>query len=79
MHAFSGSDGEAILEGFRRLGMGKVIGVRTWGGEIWLSFDNFLVDNGIASAVEYGVYGKEQAISDVPGGSFKIVSYRAIC
>jgi tricorn protease len=56
---FSGSDGEAICEGFRRLGMGKVIGVRTWGGEIWLSFDNTLVDNGIASAAEYGVYGPE--------------------
>ncbi|HXB93668.1 MAG TPA: S41 family peptidase, partial [Puia sp.] len=44
------SDGEAIAEGFRRLGMGKVIGMRTWGGEIWLSSDNVLVDNGIASA-----------------------------
>ncbi|HTE41204.1 MAG TPA: S41 family peptidase, partial [Steroidobacteraceae bacterium] len=30
------SDGEAFAEGFRRLGLGKVIGVRTWGGEIWL-------------------------------------------
>ncbi len=53
------SDGEAITEGFRRLGMGKVIGMRTWGGEIWLSSDNILVDNGIASAAELGVYGPE--------------------
>ena len=53
------SDGEAISEGFRRLGMGKVIGMRTWGGEIWLSSDNVLVDNGIASAAENGVYGPE--------------------
>ena len=53
------SDGEAITEGFRRLGMGKVIGMRTWGGEIWLSADNILVDNGIASAAETGVYGPE--------------------
>jgi len=53
------SDGEAIAEGFRRLGMGKVIGMRTWGGEIWLSQDNTLVDNGIASAAELGVYGPE--------------------
>ena len=28
------SDGEAFTEGFRRLGLGKVIGTRTWGGEI---------------------------------------------
>jgi len=27
------SDGEAFAEGFRRLGMGKVIGTRTWGGQ----------------------------------------------
>ena len=31
------SDGEAFSEGFKRLKMGKVIGMRTWGGEIWLS------------------------------------------
>lgn len=53
------SDGEAFTEGFRRLGLGKVIGTRTWGGEIWLSFDNFLADKGIASAAEVGVYGPE--------------------
>jgi tricorn protease len=53
------SDGEAFSEGFRRLGLGKVIGTRTWGGEIWLSFDNLLADKGIASAAEEGVYGPE--------------------
>lgn len=53
------SDGEAVAEGFRRLGLGKVIGMRTWGGEIWLSADNQLVDNGIATAAETGVYGPE--------------------
>src|SRR5207253_1366156 len=50
------SDGEAVSEGFRRLGLGKVIGMRTWGGEIWLSSSNRLVDNGIATAAEFGVY-----------------------
>jgi tricorn protease len=53
------SDGEAFAEGFRRLGLGKVIGTRTWGGEIWLSSSNFLVDRGIATAAELGVYGPE--------------------
>ncbi len=53
------SDGEAFSEGFKRLGLGKVVGTRTWGGEIWLSFDNWLVDKGIASAAETGVYGPE--------------------
>ena len=50
------SDGEAFTEGIRELGIGKAIGMRTWGGEIWLSFDNFLADHGIASAAEAGVY-----------------------
>jgi tricorn protease len=53
------SDGEAFAEGFRRLGLGKVIGTRTWGGEIWLSSSNFLVDRGIATAAETGVFGPE--------------------
>ncbi len=53
------SDGEAFAEGFRRLGLGKIIGKRTWGGEIWLTSSNVLVDRGIATAAEFGVYGPE--------------------
>ncbi len=56
---FTASDGEAFSEGFKRLGLGKLIGTRTWGGEIWLSSSNFLVDRGIATAAEFGVYGPE--------------------
>jgi tricorn protease len=55
----TGSDGEAFAEGFRRLGLGKVIGTRTWGGEIWLSGSNRLADKGIATAAENGVFGPE--------------------
>ena len=53
------SDGEAFAEGFRRLGLGKVIGTRTWGGEIWLSSSNVLVDRGIATAAESGVFAPD--------------------
>jgi tricorn protease len=55
----SASDGELIAEGFRRLGLGAVIGVRTWGGEIWLSNNNTLSDGGLARAPMSGVYGPE--------------------
>jgi tricorn protease len=48
------SDGEAFIAGFQENELGTVIGVRTWGGEIWLSRDNGLVDGGIASAPEMG-------------------------
>ncbi|KPJ60697.1 MAG: protease [Latescibacteria bacterium DG_63] len=54
------SDGEAFTEGFRRLGLGEILGTKTWGGEIWLSFSNFrLVDRGMATSAELGVYGPE--------------------
>ena len=59
MDEHTGSDGGAFAEGFRRLGLGKLIGTRTWGGEIWLSAQNSLADHGIATAAEIGVYGPE--------------------
>jgi tricorn protease len=59
MDEITASDGEAFSEGFRRLGLGKLIGTRTWGGEIWLSSGNRLVDNGIATAAETGVYSPD--------------------
>ncbi|MBI2796636.1 MAG: PD40 domain-containing protein [Gemmatimonadetes bacterium] len=54
------SDGEAFADGFRRLGLGAVIGARTWGGEIWLSNVNQLSDGGVARAPMTGVYGPER-------------------
>jgi tricorn protease len=53
------SDGEAFADGFRRLGLGAVIGMRTWGGEIWLGSSNRLSDGGLARAPSMGVYGPE--------------------
>ena len=50
------SDGEAFTEGFKRLGLGKAIGMRTWGGEVWLSANNYLADKGIATTGETGVF-----------------------
>ena len=53
------SDGEAFSEGFKHFQMGKVIGTRTWGGEIWLSGSNTQADNGVATAAETGVYSAD--------------------
>lgn len=53
------SDGEGFSEGFRRLGLGKVVGTRTWGGQVWLSASRWLVDSGMATAAEMGVYSPE--------------------
>ena len=65
---FTASDGEAFAEGFRRLGMGKAIGARTWGGEVWLSGSNTLSDNGIARAPMNGVYGEKLVSGDTNQG-----------
>jgi tricorn protease len=53
------SDGEAFAEGVRRLGLGVVIGTRTWGGEIWGSGSSGLLDRGIASVPDTGVFGTD--------------------
>ena len=50
------SDGEGFSRGISELGLGKLVGTRTWGGGIWLSSDNTLVDRGIATAPEFGTY-----------------------
>lgn len=55
----TGSDGEVFAEGFRRLGLGTTIGMRTWGGFVALHFGNQLTDNGIAAAPMHGGYGPE--------------------
>jgi tricorn protease len=56
---WTASDGEAFSEAIKRLKLGTVVGTRTWGGEIWLSFNNRLVDKGIASSAEFGVFDRE--------------------
>lgn len=53
------SDGEGFSEGFHRLGLGKVLGTRTWGGNVWLSAERWLIDSGMATAAEIGNYGPE--------------------
>jgi tricorn protease len=56
---FTASDGEYFADGFRSLGLGKIIGVRTWGGGIGFSFDSFLVDMGIATVPEVAAYSPQ--------------------
>jgi tricorn protease len=52
------SNGETLTEGIRRLGIGKVIGTRTWGGAIWLSGIR-TVDNGSLRIPQAGTYGPD--------------------
>ena len=50
------SNGEGVARGLSELGIGKVIGTRTWGGGIWGSSSNKLVDGGLAAAPQWGIY-----------------------
>jgi len=55
------SDGEGLSRGMSELGLGRLIGTRTWGGGIWLASDNDLVDGGIATAPEVGTFNEHFA------------------
>ena len=56
VNEWTASDGEAMANGVKHLGLGPVIGTRTWGGGIWLRSINTLVDRGIISAAENGSF-----------------------
>ena len=56
---WTASDGEAFSEAVKQLKLATVIGTRTWGGEIWLSSSNRLLDHGIATAAEFGVFDRK--------------------
>jgi len=53
----TGSDGETFTEGFQRLGLGPVIGTRTWGGWVGIRMDKRLIDNGMVSQPEFTGWG----------------------
>lgn len=49
----TGSDGETFTEGFKRLKLGPVIGMRTWGGWIGIRGNKPLRDKGFLSEPEF--------------------------
>jgi len=66
----TGSDGETFSEGFKRLGLGKLIGERTWGGWVGIRSDKPFVDRGMLTQPEFTGWGKEgQWLIEGPGVS----------
>jgi tricorn protease len=53
----TGSDGETFTEGFRRLGLGPIIGTRTWGGWVGIRGDKPFVDWGAVTEPEFTGWG----------------------
>jgi tricorn protease len=55
----AGSGGDFLPYGFRRLGLGKLIGTRTWGGLIGISANPPLIDGGFLTVPFFRVFTPE--------------------
>jgi tricorn protease len=55
----AGSGGDFLPYGFKRLGLGKLIGTRTWGGLIGISANPSLIDGGFLSVPFFRVFTPE--------------------
>jgi tricorn protease len=56
---YAGSGGDMLPYEFRKLGMGKIIGTRTWGGLVGVSQFIPLIDGGVLTAPDYRIYDPE--------------------
>ncbi len=52
----AGSDGDIFTHGFKLLGLGPVVGTRTWGGVIGISPSHALVDGSLTTQPEYAFW-----------------------
>jgi len=52
----AGSGGDAFPYYFRKAGLGKLIGTRTWGGLVGLTGNPGLIDGGYVSVPSFGIY-----------------------
>jgi tricorn protease len=57
VNQFAGSGGDALPWYFRKLGIGPIVGERTWGGLIGIGGYPTLLDNGYVMAPRWAIYG----------------------
>lgn len=55
----SGSGGDCFPYYFRLVGLGKLIGTRTWGGLVGISGNPRLIDGGYVSVPRFAIYAKD--------------------
>ncbi len=60
INGYSSSGGDAFPYFFKKLGLGKLIGTRTWGGLVGISGNARLVDGGYISVPRFGVFDQEE-------------------
>jgi tricorn protease-like protein len=56
INGLAGSGGDAFPNYFRQAGLGKLIGMRTWGGLVGISGNPGLIDGGSITAPTFGYY-----------------------
>jgi len=59
-NGYSSSGGDAFPYYFRKVGLGKLIGTRTWGGLVGMSGNAGLVDGGYISVPRFGIYDENE-------------------
>ena len=59
-NGYSSSGGDAFPYYFRKKGLGKLIGTRTWGGLVGMSGNAELVDGGYIAVPRFGIYDENQ-------------------
>lgn len=60
INGYSSSGGDAFPYYFKKLGLGKLIGTRTWGGLVGISGNAGLVDGGYISVPRFGVFDRDE-------------------
>jgi tricorn protease len=56
INEYAGSGGDAFPFYFRQQGLGPVIGKRTWGGLVGISHNLPLIDNGVVTVPDFGMF-----------------------
>ncbi|MBK9291599.1 MAG: PD40 domain-containing protein [Bacteroidetes bacterium] len=60
INGYSSSGGDAFPYFFKKLGLGKLIGTRTWGGLIGISGNARLADGGYISVPRFGIFDENE-------------------
>lgn len=60
INGYSSSGGDAFPYFFKKLGLGTLIGTRTWGGLVGISGNARLVDGGYISVPRFGIYDENE-------------------
>jgi tricorn protease len=60
INGYSASGGDAFPYFFKKMGLGKLIGTRTWGGLVGISGNARLVDGGYISVPRFGVFDTDE-------------------